>query len=159
MASFVMKFLLISICVTVITCCAPGWKKTSSLSGWCFLFSHNQVTWAEAEEICRSFEGYLAEPINKPIDDYLISETLKTGRKYWLGLSDLEQEGTFLWTTSQTGITSYNNWIPGDPNNANSGEDCVLNNWTHKGKWADGDCEWKEYYICQTEDIDGGLVG
>ena len=71
-------------------------------------------------------------------------------RIYWLGGSDQQQEGTFQWlTTGQT--FSYTNWIPGDPNNANAGEDCVIANWNGDGKWADAECEWPEYYICQKE--------
>ena len=73
-----------------------------------------------------------------------------TERKYWIAGSDIAQEGTFTWTSSKFSF-EYTNWIPGDPNNANAGEDCVLTNWLGDGKWADGDCEWKEYFICQQE--------
>merc|ERR1712137_1117032 len=98
MASFRFQLFVLIISASTIIGCPPGWKNNGE---WCFLFSHNQVTWAEAETICKSFESILAEPEDKNIDSFLIAEALRTRRKYWLGASDIEQEGTFLWTSSQ----------------------------------------------------------
>ena len=33
---------------------------------------------------------------------------------YWIGLSDTQTEGTFLWINGQVPV--YTNWSPGEPN-------------------------------------------
>ncbi|XP_061171695.1 perlucin-like [Saccostrea echinata] len=136
--------------------CTDGWIKHGN---YCFLFSHNKVHWAEAAEICRSFDSFLAEPNTHDIDSFIVAKTRVTNPKrvYWLGGSDLQKEGTFVWTSLGQPF-SYKNWIPGDPNNANAGEDCVIANWSGDGRWADADCEWEEYYICQKESDDETMI-
>ena len=59
------------------------------------------------------------------------------------GLSDIENEGTFLWT-SDSSIANYTNWRSGEPNNDNN-HDCVwldgnwFHGWTHE--WDDNNCD------------------
>merc|ERR1712150_141268 len=136
------------ISVTAVNGCNNGWEKSGA---YCFLFSHDKVTWPEASEICRGFEGFLAEPTTPEIDNFLSNRVKQTNPKkiFWLGASDIEKEGAWSWVTSRLGF-GYTNWLPPDPNNAGAGEDCLLNNWVGQGKWEDGDCEWLQYFICQT---------
>ena len=49
--------------------------------------------------------------------------------KFWIGLNDLNQEGTFKFT-DETGFSSesYKNWNDGEPNDFSVGEDCVTIN-------------------------------
>ncbi|KAK3083132.1 hypothetical protein FSP39_014862 [Pinctada imbricata] len=105
-------------------------------------------------EICREFGGYLAEPSTQDIDSYIMSTTRSTNPKkiFWLGGSDLVQEGKWMWTTTNVPF-SYTNWIPTDPNDgdARRHEDCLITNWSGDGKWADAGCDWKEYFLCQKE--------
>ncbi len=46
-----------------------------------------------------------------------------SGKKHWIGLSDEVQEGIFVWDNNET--PTYSNWLPGQPDNAGSGEDWV----------------------------------
>lgn len=65
---------------------------------------------------------------------------------YWIGLSDQQVEGQFIWESTSE-LARFTNWVPGDPNDAHGNEDCVLTNW--HTKWADANCNWKEHFVCQ----------
>ena len=57
----------------------------------------------------------------------------------WLGLTDVKQEGTFLW--SSTGEEpGYTNWGAGEPNNSGGKEDCA-HFWLSRGQWNDDRCD------------------
>ncbi len=46
---------------------------------------------------------------------------------YWLGLNDIETEGTFVWDHSGTEAeASFNNWSERQPDNGRDIEDCAL---------------------------------
>ena len=64
----------------------------------------------------------------------------------WIGLEDLEVEGTFVWYPTLR-EADYTSWLPTDPNDYNN-EDCVTTR--NDGKWQDWQCETKHPYICQT---------
>ncbi|XP_069108546.1 perlucin-like protein [Argopecten irradians] len=137
--------------------CSDGWIKHGDE---CFLFSHNQVTWTEAMDMCQFLDSKLAEPMTAELDAFIGSQSKQNHRRYWLGGTDIPKEGTWIWMSNQETMT-YTNWHAPDPNNGNQGEDCLLNDWWYTGKWADGECEWKEYYICQRVDdsFSSGLIG
>jgi hypothetical protein len=42
---------------------------------------------------------------------------------FWIGFNDIETEGTFVWTSGSPFL--YTNWCPGEPNDAELGEDAV----------------------------------
>ncbi len=44
---------------------------------------------------------------------------------YWIGLTDLDVEGTFVWQ-SNSEEASYTHWYPGEPNNFDGQEHCTL---------------------------------
>ena len=62
-------------------------------------------TMGEAKEYCWSIGGYLAEIITEEeeslLDNYLIS-----GISYWIGLSDIDHEGTSQLNVFPNSITS-----------------------------------------------------
>jgi hypothetical protein len=44
---------------------------------------------------------------------------------YWIGLSDQEIEGKFVWSSTNE-VSEYTNWRTGEPNgNSESDEDCI----------------------------------
>lgn len=82
--------------------------------------SGDGVTWTDAEATAVSLGGHLATVRNN-LENAWICNTF-TGRKdLWMGLNDAAREGTFVWSSGET--SSYRKWHPGEPNNANGGED------------------------------------
>jgi hypothetical protein len=59
----------------------------------------------------------------------------------WLGLTDKINEGSFLWESTQLGLTYYA-WTQGQPDNANGVQDCVhMWCWNNNGEWDDDYCD------------------
>ena len=67
--------------------------------------------------------------------------------RFWLGLNDIEDEGTFVWASSNTS-PSFTFWRPGEPNDQWGNEDCV--HIVHDFyAWNDLECSQKLGFICQ----------
>ena len=58
---------------------------------------------------------------------------------YWIGLSDLVQDGTWRWQESNK-EPSYTNWAEGEPNDLNGDADCCM-----KQCSTDPKCKWNDY--------------
>jgi hypothetical protein len=67
----------------------------------------------------------------------------------WLGASDIQQEGTFVWETSKTVLTAatFTNWSPGQPDNWQGNENCV-HIW-YNSMWNDANCEAALRALCE----------
>lgn len=79
--------------------------------------------------------------------------------KPWIGLTDLDQEGVWVWADGST--PDYLNWNGGEPNNAGN-EDCVQ--LYPSGAWNDIKCATPYAVICEDaclpgEDADADGVG
>lgn len=65
-------------------------------------------------------------------------------RPVWMGLSDRDAEGRFLWS-SDFAQGGYDRWDEGEPSNG-PGEDCVL---LTGGTWTDAACDLDRGFICE----------
>lgn len=113
-----------------------------------------RVTWqqARANALAMSYlglQGYLATPNTQAEFEFLRKKS--QGNSFWLGISDLEQEGCWKYadgpeanrafyavpgTPNCAPTSGYTNWNSGEPNNAYNGE-----NWgmaLSNGLWNDG---------------------
>ncbi|NNE14965.1 MAG: HYR domain-containing protein [Saprospiraceae bacterium] len=115
-------------------------SSVNPISGFVYMgtFNGNQyycstapATWHTAKAICEDNGGYLAR-INDAAENSFLANIL-TLQSAWIGLSDINNEGTFTWTNGES--PGYTNWYPGQPNNYNNNQDYVemLNN----GQWND----------------------
>lgn len=97
--------------------------------------------------------------IESKAENDAIIEFVKNSDKYgdwirfWIGGSDLAEEGTFTWTSSNKRLT-YADWGPNEPNNKDGNENCMelFHNSKWKGgiwMWNDNICEFKAYFICE----------
>ena len=115
--------------------------------GTCFkYFSVSGITWAAAKQECETGGYYLAK-ITSLEEETLIYEGV-TDPKCIIGLSDIENEGTFVWTDGSN--SSYMPWGPNQPDNSNN-EDCVVA--LSLGEWNDSPCSIASItcYFCSTE--------
>uniref|UniRef100_A0A3Q1AHI5 C-type lectin domain-containing protein n=1 Tax=Amphiprion ocellaris TaxID=80972 RepID=A0A3Q1AHI5_AMPOC len=93
--------------------CEAGWEHHG---GKCYNFTTNKSSWEESRNFCQSQGGDLVK-IDKNQD------------KFWIGLTDSEEEGRWLWVdgsplNERLKFWNYkepDNWTGKDPN----GEDCV----------------------------------
>ncbi len=69
----------------------------------------------------------------------------------WIGLTDKETEGTFLWVNGESPTTTF--WYTNEPNNAGGNEDCVglLTSGEKAGTWNDFPCSTELAFVCEDE--------
>lgn len=66
----------------------------------------------------------------------------------WIGLSDIEREGTFRWEVDNSTV-GFANWESGQPNNFDE-QDCVtLGAREFFGLWNDYECRMALLYVCE----------
>jgi len=66
---------------------------------------------------------------------------------FWIGLTDIEVEGTFRWQDGT--LPNYTNWNPLEPNNEGGNEDCGQI-WGIRGRqWNDEFCGFSYFFICE----------
>ena len=104
--------------------------------------------WNSAQSTCKEDGGNLAIIFNQKTRD-VVKGLEKWSLEYWIGVTDQWNEGT--WQTATKLNLPYTNWAPGEPNNADYGEDCAYQNWDTK--WNDEPCSKKKAFICQFKGI------
>merc|ERR1712126_154394 len=134
-------FIFLNIICAITSDCPIGWLNGGT---YCYHFSVERLTWGAAQEYCWSLGGHLAEFANleeeKDIEAFLSKDDADA---YWIGLTDLGQEGTWRWEESHQ-TPSYTNWYGDDPNGGNR-ENCVLKWPGHGWQWYDHDCQEDEW--------------
>ncbi|XP_013399969.1 C-type lectin [Lingula anatina] len=112
------------------------------------------ATWAEAEIYCQLLhpEAHLATVESQSENKFILGLIKKytTGpSRTWLGGHDKATEGQWKWWNGKS--FTYTNWRPGQPNNYQTGEDC-LNTW-ETGVWSDLQCDAKHPFVCEIHSI------
>lgn len=103
------------------------------------------LTWAAAKADCEASGGYLLK-IETAAEDQQIENVLGFGpSEVWIGLSDVDQDGTYLWTDGTP--PSFTHWSnPPGP----SSPDCVAKNTKPTdGRWFTRSCGGSEAAVCE----------
>ncbi|XP_017149386.1 C-type lectin 37Db-like [Drosophila miranda] len=111
---------------------------------------NRKVNWYAALNICHEMGGHLADPANQQ-ELNSIKQRLIRGRHYWLGISDLANEGLFL--SQNTGNrATFLRWVYGEPNNYGNYEHCVelKSQQNREFLMNDAPCWLLSYFICET---------
>jgi len=108
-----------------------------------------EQTWHAAKRFCEARGGHLAVVTSQAEQDFVT--TLCDGRYAWLGATDEEEEGTFVWVDGSE--WDYTSWFPDQPNNWN--DENFLATYDG-GDWVDvhaeGDDYWMPgFFICEWE--------
>jgi hypothetical protein len=69
---------------------------------------------------------------------------------YWLGGTDVQTEGTWVWAPSSAAV-SYTDWAPDQPDSAQMDfeEDCMEMAGEYNYKWNDYSCDKTGFSICE----------
>jgi len=129
--------------VDVLPPCEDGW--TTSVDGRsCLQYQSTARDWQAAQSNCQSKGAHLMTI--KSSGAQLQAETLSGDVDIWIGLNDIDVEGTFRWVGDGTEPTGYTKWKPAQPS---GGENCVelrpIYDWT----WNDVSCSEAQSSICQ----------
>ncbi|XP_071084965.1 perlucin-like isoform X1 [Haliotis cracherodii] len=127
----------------------------TNLGRGCYLFSHNHATYAEANSFCLFFGSHLADITSKNEDDLIRSYVLRNGKgsQFYIGATDLRAEGIWTWEHPLRKVVGYTNWYPGEPNNHEGKEHCMVIHYGHRFKWNDAYCYTKARFICEQSRI------
>ncbi|KAL4237898.1 carbohydrate binding [Mactra antiquata] len=133
--------------------CPSGWTEYGTK---CYHLSMETETWVGAELMCKQLHGLLVEIEDIPENNFLKTLTQPTGDSYWIGLTDVEEEGTFIWMNSGVHLdqTTSANWAVDQPDLKDVGEDCVAMDEADNYKWFTTACEDQFFYICERSNGD-----
>ncbi|XP_053302119.1 lactose-binding lectin l-2 [Pleuronectes platessa] len=112
-----------------------------SFNNRCYKYVAAQMTWADAELNCLSQGANLVSIHSLDEKNYikaLIKSFDPAEGKTWIGFSDNNKEGSWMW--SDGSAVDFNFWAPGQPDNSHSSENCCYNNYETVKKWNDGYC-------------------
>ncbi|KAL4635254.1 collectin-12 [Arapaima gigas] len=133
--------------------CPPQWILFKDK---CYLFSKEQRPFNEAKNTCAEKHSSMVI-INSMEEQQWLRKQIANKGYFWLGLSDLEEEGVWRWVDGT--LPTFKNWKPGQPDNwthgHEKGEDCA--GLIHEGLWNDFFCEDPNGFICE-RDIDSSQV-
>ncbi|XP_071790537.1 echinoidin-like [Asterias amurensis] len=137
--------------------CPPLWTEYRNN---CYRFMGHEMSWTDAENHCRQFftisgQGHLASVHSSDESGFLVQYSKSSlisalGKQVWLGMSDQSNEGTFSWSDGTA--FDYEEWLPGQPDNAGSNEDCgelwFVGELEGTG-WNDRPCSDHQSHVCK----------
>ncbi|XP_072704429.1 C-type lectin domain family 4 member G-like [Ciconia boyciana] len=130
--------------------CPTGWQQFAKT---CYFFSTAVKPWQAAKESCTDFNAHLAIIDTEQENKFLANQILEN-RVFWLGLTDMHNEGDWQWVDGRSLSLSYVSsligkvWNSGEPNNVGDhGEDCAMI--YSNGHWNDAPCSNAEAWICE----------
>jgi hypothetical protein len=105
-------------------------------NGNSYYLLENGPNWIDAEAAAVALGGHLASMDDFDENFWVVNNVLRfdgNDRRAWIGYTDQDSEGTFVWSNGST--ATYTNWNAGEPNNANGTEHYteILGN----GTWND----------------------
>ncbi|KAM8881161.1 type-2 ice-structuring protein-like [Synchiropus picturatus] len=126
--------------------CPPLW---SYYYGRCYLYVTTQMSWARAEKHCQDLGGNLAS-IHSILDyheiERVIALTYHGSGTAWVGASDAQQEGFWLWSDGTP--FHYTNWCPGKPSAHNTYQNCAEMQFPGNKCWSDTPCNYNRPFVC-----------
>jgi hypothetical protein len=123
--------------------------------GRLYLFCDTALGWIDAREYCRarSYELLIVESAEEQAFVWSQASAV-TPSDWWLGLEDMAKDGDYYWVdgtpcwldgAAATAFTDFRDGRPEDVEN----QDCVELDLESGGKWADGECEQLQPFVCE----------
>ncbi|KAJ8377327.1 hypothetical protein AAFF_G00261120 [Aldrovandia affinis] len=126
--------------------CPEGWEQRNSEY---YYFSTVMKSWNDSRSDCLKQGADLVIIESKEEQDFIYKHT---GGAYWIGLSDSETEGTWLWVDGTPLQKDKAFWARGQPDEYYGSEDCAAAWWWQQGAgWVDGRCHVLLRSVCETD--------
>ncbi|XP_059366394.1 CD209 antigen-like protein A [Carassius carassius] len=114
-----------------------------------FFTSIEMKNWSDSRQFCRD-HGFDLLIIKSKVKQTTVSKFIKEkmGLTVWIGLSDIEKEGSMKWVDNSPLNNGF--WIKGEPNDLAGNEDCVIMNPSSiLENWNDIPCSEKGRFLCE----------
>jgi len=111
----------------------PGFVYVGSLNGSHYYCSRYNYTFQQAQENAARLGGHIVS-INSQEENHYVATHIGS-RTAMIGLSDISQEGNFVWESGEP--LDYNNWFSNQPNDKDNKQDVVEID--RNGEWNDVD--------------------
>uniref|UniRef100_A0A7N6B196 C-type lectin domain-containing protein n=1 Tax=Anabas testudineus TaxID=64144 RepID=A0A7N6B196_ANATE len=126
--------------------CLPGWNLLNSS---CYFFSYLESStvkknWADSRADCVR-RGADLVVIDTPEEQ---TSTKIWDNGFWIGITDMQSEGTWTWINNVTGLDRR------EPNNYGRGEDCGVILYSSISPWKtmfDGPCNYPYHWVCKMD--------
>ncbi|XP_042362772.1 LOW QUALITY PROTEIN: immune-related, lectin-like receptor 4 [Plectropomus leopardus] len=110
--------------------CDDGWEEHG---GKCYYFSQGKLPWIQSRDACRRRGGDLVKIDSRHAQSFLeqkLRKEMETHEdKFWIGLTDSQEETKWFWADGSPLDSSLTFWSGMEPDNwkknDDSGEDCV----------------------------------
>uniref|UniRef100_A0A3Q3L3H2 C-type lectin domain-containing protein n=1 Tax=Mastacembelus armatus TaxID=205130 RepID=A0A3Q3L3H2_9TELE len=135
----------------------------------CYFFSNLESAdvkknWVESKADCVNRGADLAV-IDDQEEQKFVSDTIKAVKSnpsswtngFWVGLTDMETEGTWVWINNVTEV-EQRYWMDGEPNNHGlDGENCCITAYSSFNPWKtryDGKCQLHNlHWLCEIQPL------
>lgn len=115
-------------------------------------------TWQDARAACQALLSDLVVVGDTAENAFLIGKLAPLMSRAWLGLTDLELEGSFVWVDGTAVAAGYTNWAATDPNDIDANmigsADCTTMlgsmDGNIQGQWRDNLCKNPRAYFCES---------
>lgn len=111
--------------------CRDGERRGPT--GQCYRNETTGRNWGAQRDRCVS-NGSDLITISSAVENSWLRFVGGIGNDFWLGINDIDAEGTFVWSSGQN--PGFTNWADGEPNNFANNEDCSA--------FIDGDGQWND---------------
>ncbi|XP_032025387.1 CD209 antigen isoform X6 [Hylobates moloch] len=126
--------------------CRPCPWEWTFFQGNCYFMSNSQRDWHDSVTACQEVGAQLVVIKSAEEQNFLQLQSSRSNRFTWMGLSDLNQEGTWQWVDGSPLSPSFKQyWNRGEPNNVGE-EDCA--EFSGNG-WNDDKCNLAKFWICK----------
>ncbi|XP_060579935.1 perlucin-like protein [Ruditapes philippinarum] len=127
---------------------APARLGTTFYRRRSYLIVEEAKTWADAKMHCSELGGHLLDI--KSLEENTFIGSLITSRYLdsWLGATDIDEEGLFVWEEGSEVAKYFENWADGEPNNSRNKEHCVFIS-RNSHTWNDSPCYLQRSSVCE----------
>ena len=108
-----------------------------TLNGKCYVSVNTVTNWQTAEAMCVEWGGHLVS-IHSDVENYVVNSIRDTNDFTWIGLSDTDTDGTYVWTDGSA--FDYENFASNQPDSL-GGESCF-----HLFNENRGELTWNDYH-------------
>ncbi|XP_040924464.2 C-type lectin domain family 4 member E-like [Betta splendens] len=138
--------------------CEKGWNQHG---GRCYHFSSYKLTWDQSRRDCKGRGADLVQIKSEEEQsflEYILRGSISDNEdKFWIGLTDSEEEGRWLWVDDSPLNNSLSFWYGKEPDNwtgvNSAGEDCarmgIKGGATDLKCWFDTSCDVTQRNICE----------